>query len=111
KVVFTGYLPDPWPLLNAADIFTLPSHSEGSPLVLFEAMSAGCPIVASAVGSIPEVLVHGKTGLLVPRRTPPALRDAILALANAPQLRDSLSAAAASAVSEYTPGRYASCLW
>ena len=110
RVVFTGHLPDPWPLLNAADIFTLPSHSEGSPLVLFEAMSARCPIVASAVGGIPEVLVHGKTGLLVPPRQPPALRDAILMLANAPELRSSLNTAAALAVSEYTPGRYASCL-
>lgn len=110
RVVFTGYLHDPWPMLNAADIFTLPSHSEGSPLVLFEAMSARCPIVASAVGSIPEVLVDGETGLLVPRRRPPALRDAILRLANAPELRHSLSAAAASAVSEYTPARYASHL-
>ena len=110
KVIFTGHVRDPWPLLNAADIFTLPSHSEGSPLVLFEAMSARRPIVASAVGGIPEVLVHGETGLLVPSRKPSALRDAILMLANEPQLRTSLSAAAAAVVAEYTPARYASCL-
>lgn len=110
RVIFTGYLHDPWPMLNAADIFALPSHSEGSPLVLFEAMSARCPIVASAVGGIPEVLVHGKSGLLVPRRKPSALRDAILRLAAEPELRNSLSTAAAAAVSEYTPARYASCL-
>jgi len=110
RVIFTGHVRDPWPLLNAADIFTLPSHSEGSPLVLFEAMSALCPIIASAVGGIPEVLVHGETGLLVPRRKPSALRDAILMLANEPQLRTSLSAAAALVVAKYTPERYASCL-
>lgn len=110
KVIFTGHVRDPWPLLNAADIFALPSHSEGSPLVLFEAMSARCPIVASAVGGIPEVLVHGETGLLVPARKPSALRDALLKLANEPQLRASLSAAAASVVAGYTPARYASCL-
>ena len=110
RVIFTGHVRDPWPLLNAADIFALPSHSEGSPLVLFEAMSARCPIVASAVGGIPEVLVHGKTGLLVPPRQPAALSDAMLMLANAPELRDSLSAAAVLAAASYTPARYASRL-
>jgi glycosyltransferase involved in cell wall biosynthesis len=110
RVIFTGHLQDPWPLLNAADIFTLPSHSEGSPLVLFEAMSARRPVVASAVGGVPEVLVHGKTGLLVPPGQPAALRDAILALANAPELCDSLSTAAALALRDYTPARYASRL-
>jgi len=54
-------LPD-W--YSAADIFVLPSRSEGTPTVLLEAMASGCPIVASRVGGIPEVITHGINGLL-----------------------------------------------
>ncbi len=62
----TGYLPQAYKALPAMDLFVLPSVSEGMGLVLLEAMQAGVPIVASAVGGIPEVVRAGKDGLLVP---------------------------------------------
>ena len=58
-------------LLNAMDIFVLPSYSEGLSLALLEAMAAGKPVVATTVGGTPEVVTEGDTGLLIP---PPGRR-------------------------------------
>lgn len=68
KVPYTlpGYLPDAHKALPAANLFVLPSISEGMGLVLLEAMQARIPIVASAVGGIPEVARNNKEALLVP---------------------------------------------
>jgi len=57
---------------------------EGLPYVLLEALALARPVVATAVGGIPEVITHGETGLLVPPRNPAALADAILKLLNHP---------------------------
>lgn len=111
KVVFAGHLADPWPLLNAADIFVLPSHSEGSPLVIFEAMAARLPIVATSVGGIPETLTHEADALLVPPRAPAELAAAILRLAGDAALRERLGAAAARALANHSPDAYASRLF
>ena len=59
--------------MAAADVVTLPSHSEGHPNVLVEAMACGRPVVATRVGGIPEV-VDPSSGILVPPHDPPALR-------------------------------------
>ena len=60
-------------LLQRATVFALPSHAEGLPLALLEAMAAGCPVVASAVGGIPDVVTHGTNGFLVAPQDPQLL--------------------------------------
>lgn len=86
----TGYLPLAYEVLPAMDIFVLPSVSEGMGLVLLEAMQAGIPIVASAVGGIPEVVRAGKDGLLVPPSDVAGFSDACAKLIDNPDLAKSL---------------------
>jgi glycosyltransferase involved in cell wall biosynthesis len=66
RVVFAGYRDDVPRLLAGCDVLCLPSTIEGLPLVVLEAMAHGKPVVASAVGGTPELVVDGETGLLVP---------------------------------------------
>jgi len=75
--LFTGRRDDLPALLNAFDLFVLPSLYEGLGLALLEAMAAARPVVATAVGGIPEVVVDGETGILVPPRDAGALAAAI----------------------------------
>jgi glycosyltransferase involved in cell wall biosynthesis len=70
---FLGTLEDPGPLLAAADAVVLPSRWEGLPLVVLEALARAKPVVASAVGGIPEVIEDGVDGRLVPPEDPGAL--------------------------------------
>jgi glycosyltransferase involved in cell wall biosynthesis len=70
--------PDTAPFYRIANAFILPSHMEGSPHVIFEAVSAGLPIVATQVGGIPELLEDGKTAFLVPPRDPQALASSLI---------------------------------
>lgn len=74
---FVGVREDIADILAAADLFVLPSLSEGFPFVLLEALAMGCPVVASRVNGIPELIEDHKTGLLVPARDPQALATAI----------------------------------
>ncbi|MDI9407915.1 MAG: glycosyltransferase family 4 protein [Candidatus Pacebacteria bacterium] len=71
-------------LLNFSQIFVLPSHSEALGNAIIEAMSCELPVVATAVGGIPEVVVMGVTGLLVPPKDPQQLAEAILWLFDNP---------------------------
>ena len=64
-------------LLAASSIFVLSSTSEAMPMSILEAMAAKLPVVASAVGGVPELVVNGETGLLVPARDPEALAGAL----------------------------------
>ena len=63
--------------MAAADLLTLPSWAEGTPNVVLEAMTVGCPVVATSVGGIPDLVTHGRTGLLVPPRDVRALGQAL----------------------------------
>jgi len=93
-------------VLAAADIFVLPSLSEGVPLALLEAMLAARPIVASAVGEVPTVLQYGDAGMLVQPGDAAALADALRGLLTEPQRARELSAAALKrATAEYTVDR------
>jgi len=77
RVALLGYRDDIPNLLAAADLWVMPSLSEGLPLALVEAMFAGKPIVASDVGGIPEVVTSGRQALLVPPSDPGALAGAL----------------------------------
>ncbi len=77
---FLGFRNDVNELLNSFDIFVLPSLFEGLPNVLLEAMACAKPIVATSVAGVPEVVVDGFTGLLVPPKNPEALAKRISAL-------------------------------
>lgn len=84
-VQFTGSVDNARQLIPAANLCMLSSLSEGLSVTLLEAMAAGKPIVATEVGGNPEVVVNGKTGLLVPPRDPEALAGGIMQLLpNAP---------------------------
>jgi glycosyltransferase involved in cell wall biosynthesis len=83
-ITFCGHSDDPRTYLAESDIFVLPSHSEPAGLVISEAREAGCAIIASNVGGIPEMLEGGKAGTLVPPRNPELLAEAILRLLRDP---------------------------
>jgi glycosyltransferase involved in cell wall biosynthesis len=89
---FLGYVTDARPLLARADVVVLSSLSEGLSNAVMEAMAAGRPIVATAVGGTPELL-DGR-GLLVPPRASAALADAVMSLLDDPAAAASLGAAA-----------------
>lgn len=80
--------------LRDADIFVLPSHAEGLPMSMLEAMAAGLPVVVTPVGAIPGVISDGREGLIVPVGDVPALHRALLRLVESRELRERLGAAA-----------------
>jgi glycosyltransferase involved in cell wall biosynthesis len=84
-VTMAGQQNDVRPYFAVATLYVMPSHSEGSPLALLEAMAAGIPAVASDTGGIPEIVTSGRTALLVPARAPEALAGAIEQLLKDPQ--------------------------
>lgn len=86
RVRFLGYQRDIKKLLAAADLVALPSVSEGLPLAAVEALAAGRPIVATRTGGIPEVVIDGQTGLLVPPGDAAALGKAIQTVLDSPAL-------------------------
>lgn len=83
-VAFLGHVDDVPARLAEAALFTLPSESEAFPNAVLEAMACGLPVVASAVGGIREVVQHGRTGYLVPPRSPQELADRICGLLTSP---------------------------
>lgn len=79
RVIWCGDVPDASRCFSAFDAFALSSRTEGTPIVLFEAMAAGVPLVVTRVGGVPDV-VGEPEALLVPSEDPPALAAALTAL-------------------------------
>jgi sugar transferase (PEP-CTERM/EpsH1 system associated) len=86
RVKFCGPRKDIPELLKLLDLYVLPSKWEGLPMVILEAMAAGCPIVATDVGGNSSAVVDGVTGALVPPQDPGVLADAIIRLLDSPDL-------------------------
>jgi colanic acid/amylovoran biosynthesis glycosyltransferase len=85
-------------LLSQVDIFVLPSLSEGIPVAAMEAMAAGLPVIATSVSGVPELVVDGVTGLLVPSQNSAELAKAFIKLHNSQELRHKLGKAGQSKV-------------
>ena len=77
QVLFIDHVGDVAPYYAIADALALPSHSEGSPNVLLEAMAAGVPVVATNVGGVPEIAIDCETALLVPPHDPQLFANAV----------------------------------
>ena len=93
RIVMTGFQKDVRPFYRMATLLALPSHTEGSPYVVLEAMSAALPIAATRVGGVPELIEDGVTGMLVPERDPAAMAQAMQMLLTNQPLCDRLGAA------------------
>jgi glycosyltransferase involved in cell wall biosynthesis len=88
-----GYRTDVDALLRGADLFVLPSHREGMPRAIIEAMMTGLPVVATRIRGAREIVADGTTGLLVPVRDEAALAAALARLVNDAPLRQAMGEA------------------
>lgn len=76
---------------QAADIFILPSYSEGLPVSILEAMASNTPVIASNVGGIPEIIDDGKNGFIIPPKNESILRNKLMVLVNDVKLRENFA--------------------
>jgi glycosyltransferase involved in cell wall biosynthesis len=107
QVIFAGQASDVRPFYAIANVFALPSLSEGSPNVLLEAMVANLPIVATAVGGVPEIVENNESALLVPPNDPLSLAAAIATLLTDKDLTQKLTRSAATLVdTQHAPENY-----
>jgi glycosyltransferase involved in cell wall biosynthesis len=91
--VFTGYQEEVGPFFAAFDVFVLSSGNEGTPVTAIEALASGCPVVATRVGGVPDVVRDGEDGYLVEPAAVDALAERLARLAADPELRARLGAA------------------
>lgn len=90
RIIFVGFKEVAQLLMNAFDIFLLPSRNEALPYVLLEAGMASVPVVATSVGGVPEIIVDDVTGILVPKENPKLMAEALSELLNGLQKSTSL---------------------
>jgi glycosyltransferase involved in cell wall biosynthesis len=100
RVDFLGWRRDLPALYARVDVFVLTSLNEGTPVSLIEAMAAGVPAIASAVGGVPDVIEDGVTGVLIQPRQPEALATAIVEAVMQPERAYALAARARQSVRE-----------
>jgi len=101
KITFTGVRKDIPDILKKIDISVLSSNYEGLPNIILESMASSKPVVATTVGGIPEAVIDGKTGILVPPKNPEALANAIIKLLKNPKLREKMGKAGRKRVEKY----------
>lgn len=103
RIQFLGWVDNPRDYLAKCDGFVMPSRSEGFPLAMVEAMLAARPVIATRVGSMPEAVIDGETGLLIEKNDVAGLAAAIRHLRDRPDLRQQLGEQARNrAVANYT---------
>lgn len=108
NVIFTGFRRDIRQIMAATDIFTMPSYEEPFGMVFLEAMAMRVPVVALNNGGTPEVVLHGRTGLLSESEDDEALASNILTLMQNSALRREMGAAGRRRVQEvFGPHQYA----
>jgi glycosyltransferase involved in cell wall biosynthesis len=107
SVHFVGIRKDIDAILSAADVTVLSSDYEGTPLVVYETIVNGTPLVATDVGGLRDIVRDGDSARLVPRRDPPALANAVVELLHAPDLRRRMAQSAAAQVGEFSIDRAA----
>jgi len=100
-----GFRADALGLLAQFTVFALSSHLEGLCTSLLDAQSLGVPVVATAVGGVPDVVADGRTGRLVPGRDAAALAEALLAALERPEDRARWAAAALVSVRDFDVSR------
>jgi len=89
-----AYTPEWFALWREADVFALPTRGEAFGMVFQEAAAAGLPSIGTAINAIPEIVVDGESGILVPPGDVPALAEALTALVTSPEKRSAMGAAA-----------------
>jgi glycosyltransferase involved in cell wall biosynthesis len=89
-------------ILAASDLFVLSSDREGLPIAVLEAMAAAKPVVTTAVGDLPMVVQDGKTGRVVPAKSPGALADALIEILSDEEKALSMGKNALQAVDAYS---------
>jgi glycosyltransferase involved in cell wall biosynthesis len=95
RFAMLGWRDDAVAVMSAFDVFCLASLEEGLPIALVEAMTLGLPVVATTVGGVPEIVTHGREGLLVPPRRPDELAVALVRVLSDAGLRREMAAHAA----------------
>jgi glycosyltransferase involved in cell wall biosynthesis len=100
RVVFTGWRKDQARIYADLDILTLSSNNEGTPASLIEGMASGCPVVATNVGGVPDLIQHGENGWLVDAGDAAGLARGILQALQQPELAKRAAARARSQVLE-----------
>jgi glycosyltransferase involved in cell wall biosynthesis len=88
KLIITGFRSDIPAVMNALDVYVLSSSAEGFSLTTVQAMASGVPVVATRCGGPEEIVEDGRTGYLVPPRTPAALAEAVRRVAESDTTRD-----------------------
>lgn len=101
-VRFLGWRHDLERLYGGLDVVVLSSRNEGTPVALIEAMASRRPVIATAVGGVPDLVQDGDSGVLVPPRDPGQLAGAIARLALSRELREAMGAAGRSRIEPYT---------